>query len=85
MKWNKNTKETLSYLFAALTLVVGLGLSVAGFIIDPRGEIHESVLWILGQCLTFVGAVCGISLHVKGQYNEIKAEILEELRDVNVK
>ena len=82
MKWDKKTKEIVSYLFAAIALTVGLGLTIWGFIIDPAGQIHDSVLWVLGQSLTFVGAVCGISLHMRTTANEIKSEVLKELKDV---
>lgn len=79
MKWNNATKETLAYLFAVIALLSGIGLCVAGFIVDPTGEIHDSVLWVLGQCLTFVGAVCGISLHLDNTAKKIEAEIMEKV------
>lgn len=71
----KMDRETISYIFAALALVVGFGLTITGFIIDPRGEIHDSVLFVLGQCLVFAGAVCGISLHVNNSMARLKQEL----------
>lgn len=68
-------RETISYIFAALALVVGFGLTITGFIIDPQGEIHDSVLFVLGQCLVFAGAVCGISLHVNNSMARLKQEL----------
>lgn len=70
------TKEKISFWFAGIALVVGFILTILGFIVAPLGIIDTSVLWVLGQCLTFVGAVCGVSLHAQG----LRKEILDELK-----
>lgn len=75
----KDVKERLSYIFAAVALFVGFGLTIAGFIVSPVGIIDSSVLWVLGQCLTFVGAVVGVSLHVKNNMQTLKEEIINDL------
>ena len=72
-------KERISYIFAAVALFVGLGLTIAGFCVSPIGIVDESVLWVLGQCLTFVGAVCGVALHVKNSMQTLKEEIINDL------
>lgn len=77
----KIDRETLSYIFAAVALFVGFGLTIAGFIIDPQGEIHDSVLFVLGQCLVFAGAVCGISLHVNNSMKRLKQELTGQGKD----
>lgn len=79
MKWSNEAKEKLSYIFAAASLLVGFGLTIAGFIVIPTGIIDNSVLWVLGQCLTFTGAVCGVALHVKNSTNQMKEEIINDL------
>lgn len=71
-------KEMLGYIYSAFALVVGFGLTIAGFIVEPLGVVHESVLWILGQCLIFSGAVVGISMHTNTMKEEIKKELKEE-------
>lgn len=75
----KDVKERLSYIFAAVALFVGFGLTIAGFCVSPVGIIDNSVLWVLGQCLTFVGAVVGVSLHVKNNMQTLKEEIINDL------
>lgn len=80
MKWNNTTKEILSYSFALLSLLGGFGLTIAGFIVDPTGQIHESVLFVLGQCLVFAASICGISMHVKHGINEISNHVKEEVK-----
>ncbi len=39
---------------------VGCGLLIAGFIVAPAGQIHQSVLIGFGECLTFAGSLLGI-------------------------
>ena len=49
MIWNDlTTKEKLSYGFAIAAFIFGWGLTIAGFIVPPMGEIANSVLWVLG-------------------------------------
>lgn len=80
MKWDNTTKEILSYSFALISLLGGFGLTIAGFIVDPTGQIHESVLFVLGQCLVFAASICGISMHVKRGMNEISNHVKEEIK-----
>ena len=80
MKWDNTTKEILSYSFALISLLGGFGLTIAGFIVDPTGQIHESVLFVLGQCLVFAASICGISMHVKRGMNEISNYVKEEVK-----
>lgn len=58
-------KPTLQLVAAVILLVVGCGLLIAGLIIPPPGEIHNSVLIAYGETLTFVGALFGIDYHYK--------------------
>lgn len=49
---------------AIAMLVAGVGLSVAGFITPPLGEISDSVLWFFAQCLMYAGTALGIDVIV---------------------
>lgn len=75
MKWNKETKDKISYLMAGLAFLFGMGITIAGFIVNPLGVIHESVLWVLGQALTYSGAVFGVGLYINNKKEEIKSFI----------
>lgn len=44
---------------------VGAGLLIAGFIVDPTGAIHSSVLVAFGETMTFAGALFGIDYKYK--------------------
>ena len=81
MKWDKNTKDKISYSIAALAFVFGMALTVAGFIVAPLGVIDSSVLWVLGQCLTYSGAVFGVGLYVNNQKQEITSLMKNKQKD----
>lgn len=58
-------KPTLQLMAAMLLILVGCGLLIAGFVVAPPGEIHNSVLIAFGEILTFAGALFGIDYHYK--------------------
>lgn len=63
---NLNRHKPTIQLFAAIVLItIGCGLLIAGFVIPPSGEIHNSVLIAFGEILTFAGALFGIDYHYK--------------------
>ena len=51
-------------------LVAGVGLSVAGFCVEPVGEISDSVLWFFAQCLLYAGAALGIDVFIENKIHE---------------
>lgn len=51
---------------AALGLiVVGAGLLIAGFMVSPTGQVHNSVLVAFGEILTFAGSIFGIDYNYR--------------------
>ena len=61
----KKHKGTLQLLCAIFLIALGSALLIAGFIMPPPGEIHNSVLIAFGEILTFSGALFGIDYHYK--------------------
>lgn len=59
---------------AVAMCVVGAGLIIAGFIVNPLGEIHPSVLTALGELLTFSGSLFGINARYKIKVNEYQSQ-----------
>ena len=49
---------------AMMMLVSGIVLSVAGFVVDPVGEISDSVLWYVSQALIYAGSVFGVTVYI---------------------
>ena len=42
---------------AFIIALVGLALTIGGFLLAPAGQIHHSVLIYFGECLLFIGSV----------------------------
>jgi hypothetical protein len=56
----KDRRDCKGWLAVVVTMV-GCGLLIAGFIVTPTGEVHNSVLIAFGEILTFAGTLLGIS------------------------
>lgn len=66
------TKEKLAVWSGLGMLIFGAALTVAGFIVPPLGEVHDSVLWVLGQVLIYSGSIWGIAIYSNHKINEIE-------------
>lgn len=71
-------KPTIQLLAAVLLIIVGCGLLIAGFIVPPPGEIHNSVLIAFGEILTFAGAVFGMKYHYQYGCRRIGNDIRDD-------
>lgn len=79
----KNDIKLKWQIIAAVAMcVVGAGLIIAGFIVNPVGEIHPSVLTALGELLTFSGSLFGINAHYKIKVNEYQSQQSTDSEDV---
>lgn len=67
---------------AVVAFVVGWGMTIAGFIIPPKGEVHDSVLWILGQALVYTASVLGIGMYFNNQMAKFRADTRRYIRDI---
>ena len=52
---------------ALMMFMSGIALSVAGFVVDPVGEISDSVLWYVSQALIYAGSVFGVTVYIDRQ------------------
>ena len=59
---------------AVVAFLAGWGLTIAGFIIPPKGEAHDSVLWILGQALVYAASVFGVGMYISSEMTKLRAE-----------
>ena len=62
---SKEHKVFWQMVLASAVLIVGLCLVVAGFVVEPVGDIHPSVLTAFGEALSFVVAIIGIDYSYK--------------------
>lgn len=74
-------KEIVTLSSAVFAILVGFGLTVAGFIVPPLGIISDSVLWVLGQSLVYAGSIFGISTHYSSEVKKFKDEIKREINN----
>lgn len=68
----KEARNRVQVISALLMLAFGAGLSVAGFIVEPLGDVSDSVLLIFAQCLIYAGSALGIDSYVNYKLNEIR-------------
>ena len=73
-------KEKIQYMTAIGMLLSGVGMSVAGFVSPPLGEISDSVLNYLSQCLIWAGSIFSIKIYVNSQLEQVKKQ-LKRLKD----
>lgn len=67
----KETKEDVQVCTAVGMLIAGVALSIAGFIVEPTGQIHDSVLYFFAQCLIYAGSIFGIGIYVTTKFNHL--------------
>ena len=79
----KDTKESLAVISACVMLLFGITLTAIGFWLDPRGEISDSVLWVLGQSLIYGGSIFGVVAYTKGVVDRRIDEWKDEVRRAN--
>lgn len=81
-KWNElGAKTKFAYITATICFVLGWALTITNFFVDPVGEISDGTLWVLGQSLTFCGAVIGICSYAKQEITNQVAQRFNEMAD----
>ena len=62
-------------------LLSGIVLAVAGFVVDPVGEMSDSVLWYVSQSLLYAGSVFGLSAYVENKLKKFNK--MNEMNEFN--
>ena len=76
-------KERIIQLITAAVLSIGgLALLFTGVLIEPQGEIHETLLVAFGEVATFAGSIMGIDYYykIKNTYDTNKPHTPEDQR-----
>lgn len=80
-KWsNLDIKEKLAIITAIMAFLLGWGLSIAGFVIPPIGDVADSVLWILGQALIYAASVFGVTSYFTAESVKLRKDIDRHVR-----
>ena len=72
-------KAKLSYILCIFSFIIGVLLTVAGFIVAPIGEVDASVLTSLGLFLSFSGSIIGITQHYSMELDKFKSSIINSI------
>ena len=81
MTWRElDIKEKIAIITAIMAFMLGWGLSIAGFIIAPVGEVADSVLWILGQALIYAASVFGVTSYFTAESVKLRKDIDRHVR-----
>ena len=77
----KETKENIQITSAIAMLIGGFLLAVAGFVVPPTGQIHESVLGIFAECLIYAGSIFGVTIYIQSKYSELRSYLDNKLKE----
>lgn len=72
-------KELLILAIAVICQTAGIICIFLSMFIEPRGEIHNSVLMYYGLTSSFCGALLGISQHYQVQLEKFKASVINSI------
>lgn len=61
----REMKDNVTVVSAVAMLLFGTTLTSIAFFLPPPGEIHDSVLWVLGQCFLYAGGALGIASYAR--------------------
>lgn len=75
----KDTKDNITVGSALGMLIFGVILTISAFLVPPVGEVHDSILWILGQSLIYAGGALGIANYARSSAHEAVEELKREL------
>ena len=76
-----DAKQRIAYCTAIIAFVCGWGLTIAGFIVPPKGEVSGSVLAVLGEAMIYTASVLGITLYFSNEILKFKRDARKYLND----
>ena len=81
-------KDKIAIISAITAFILGWGLTIAGFIVPPLGNVSNSVLWILGQALIYAASVFGITGYFSAETVKLRHDMnrhLEHIEQIRLK
>lgn len=75
-------RERISYITAIAAFIIGFSLVIAGFIVEPTGVLHDSILYVTGECLIYCSAVFSISSYLTSSARMLKHRLNDRLDDL---
>ena len=77
-------RDKVAYSVTIGAFVSGVALSVTGMVLPPLGEVHPTVITLVGLFLSFAGALLGISHHFESELGKFKATVEQKLSEKGV-
>lgn len=78
---NQDIKDWIKFISSIVLLVVGAVLIFISIYLPPIGQIHTSVLTVIGEIFTFVGAIFGIGEYAAIQIAKINNKSEDKKED----
>ena len=75
MHKNLNSHSWLAEASAVVMLLSGLVLTYLSFFLGGRGEVADSVLYYMAQCLVYAGSIFGVSVYMRRSMVEIRRKL----------
>ena len=66
--------NTPQFWLGCVITIAGIVLLFIGAYLDPKGQIHSSLLIGFGEVATFAGALLGVDYHYKFRFRELVDE-----------
>ena len=82
-KLQEDEKDTIEYIVAIAMIIFGMILCMFAFFTPPIGEIHPTVLGVLGQILIFVGAIFHLNIKLKNANNDFETKVAEMRKEID--
>lgn len=81
MKMNQDTKDLIKFISSVVLLVAGVVIIFISIYLPPLGYIDTSVITIIGEIFTFVGAIFGIGEYATIQIAKINSKTEDKKED----
>ena len=74
------TTVKIQYFIAVAAFLAAVGFGVAGFIVPPPGEVHDSVLYLIAQFLLLTASILGVGAMFASQKISLQKK-LQQMTD----
>ena len=74
------TTVKIQYFIAVAAFIAAVGFGIAGFIVPPPGEIHDSVLYLIAQFLLLTASILGVGAMFASQKISLQKK-LQQMQD----
>lgn len=65
-------KTDIKYAISVGSFLVAVAFGIAGFCVDPRGEVSDSVLYLIAQFMVLTASILGVSAVFKDNIEKMK-------------